>query len=89
MTAPEFLYFDPYDGPGQAGFFHDFLGVRTRLSYVKAVPAHFSGHVFGYPGPQTYSLHSQAEWIGVLRSVLEAKGGLSPSNLELAGGHGW
>ncbi len=85
MTAPEFLYFDPYDGPGQPGFYHDFLGVRTRLSYVNTVPAHFSGHVFGYPGPQTFSLHSQAEWIGVLRSVLEAKERLVAFEL----GAGW
>ncbi len=85
QTAPEFLYFDPYDGPGQPGFYHDFLGVCTRLSYVNTVPAQFSGHVFGYPDPQTFSLHSEAEWIGVLRSVLEAKGRLVAFEL----GAGW
>jgi FkbM family methyltransferase len=85
MTEPEFLQFARYEGPGEPGFFRDFLGVKTRTSYVP-LPDYVNGHVFGYPSPDERFLHSVEEWAGVLRSVLEASSKLVA--LELGAGWG-
>ncbi len=84
MIEPEFLHFEPYSGPGEPGYYRDFLGVRTSIRYVH-LPAYASGHVFGYPTRDTTFLHYYDEWIGVLRSVLEAKECLVAMEL----GAGW
>ncbi|NPD68336.1 hypothetical protein HN018_08990 [Lichenicola cladoniae] len=64
--------FPPYNGPGLDGSFYDFIGTRTRCSYLPAVYAGASGLVEGPPGTERFGLHEPAEWEGTLRSVLEA-----------------
>ena len=59
-------------GPGTEGFFTDFIGTRTRCSYLPDSYASASGIVEGPPGTESFGLHEPAEWEGTLRSVLEA-----------------
>ena len=62
----------PGSDAGEAGFITDFLGCRTRVTYVPNT-AGMSGHVHGYPIPQDW--HAEAiEWIGLAKSVLTASG---------------
>jgi FkbM family methyltransferase len=68
---PVVAAFAPYQGEGTPGFFTDFLGVKTRLSSVP-VPREWDGKVFGYP-VRHGTFHDFAEWVGCLRSVLEAR----------------
>lgn len=65
--------FPAYDGPGVEGFFIDFIGTRTRCSFLPDAYAGASGIVEGPPGTERYGLHELAEWEGTLRSVLEAR----------------
>lgn len=62
--------FDPYTGPGKAGFVTDFLGTRTRTYYVHGLNA-LDGVVEGLPNPGNFHA-STVEWVGVLRSALDA-----------------
>lgn len=59
--------------PAPAGYFNDFLGAKTSLSYLPAFFQTKSGTFEGPPGSPTAGMHSSAEWIGTLRSALEAK----------------
>jgi FkbM family methyltransferase len=62
--------FPCYEGPGVSGYIIDFLGIKTRTSYICQLPKE-GGVVEGYPIP--VSFHATAvEWAGVLRAVLEA-----------------
>ena len=58
---------------GQPGFWYDFLGVKTRCEYLPPSYSMLSGAVEGLPGTEQAPLHEVAEWVGTLRSVLEAK----------------
>src|ERR1041384_2248518 len=68
----------------EPGFFYDFLGVRTRVSYL-LLPEWADGHIFGIPHPGERFLHSRAEWFGLLRAVDEASDRLVAAEL----GAGW
>jgi FkbM family methyltransferase len=75
--------FPRHEGPGIPGYIVDFLGVRTRTSYISELPKEGS-RVEGYPIPTNF--HATAmEWAGVLRAVLEAEEQLV--GIEL--GAGW
>ncbi|HET6573489.1 MAG TPA: hypothetical protein VFG68_07800, partial [Fimbriiglobus sp.] len=76
--------FEPYPGPGAAGFLTDFLGVRTRVTYVRGLEA-LDGAVEARPGSGPVCFHDPVEWNGVLRSVLEATGRIVAVEL----GAGW
>jgi len=65
--------FPAYTGPGAEGFLTDFIGTRTRCSYLPDSYALASGIVEGMPGTERFGLHEPPEWDGTLRSVLEAK----------------
>jgi FkbM family methyltransferase len=71
--------------PGPAGFFTDFLGTKTRVSYLPAPFAAKSGTVEGGPYSKSQGMHGPAEWIATLRSVVEAQGSLVAIEL----GAGW
>ena len=83
MLAGLLSNFKPYDGPGQPGFYIDFLGVRTRTHYVPGM-VQYDKQVVPIP-TEDRLLFETAEWEGTLRSVLEAKGGLVAIEL----GAGW
>ena len=78
--------FPIYTGAGSEGFFTDFLGTRTRCSYLPTFYAAASGIVEGPPGTERFGLHEPPEWEGTLRSVLEA--GSSFVAVELGAGWG-
>lgn len=59
--------------PAEPGWFHDFLGTKTRISYLPTIYHHKSGTVEGGPGSRTRGMHGIAEWTGTLRSVIEAR----------------
>jgi FkbM family methyltransferase len=62
--------FPCHEGVGLPGYITDFLGVKTRTSYISELPQE-GGLVEGYPLPSSF--HATAiEWAGVLRAVLEA-----------------
>jgi len=62
--------FPRHEGVGIPGYFVDFLGVKTRTSYISELPKE-GGRVEGYPIPSSFHATS-IEWAGVLRAVLEA-----------------
>jgi hypothetical protein len=63
--------FPRYEGAGCAGYIVDFLGVKTRTSYIIGLEKE-GGALEGYPIP--YNFHATAaEWSGVLRAVLDAE----------------
>ena len=64
--------FPPSNGPGTDGFITDFIGTRTRCSYLPAAYSEASGIVEGPPGTERFGLHDPAEWEGTLRAVLDA-----------------
>jgi FkbM family methyltransferase len=74
--------FQKYQGSGSPGFITNFLGVLTDVRFVGLDS--LSGAVEGYPIPGNF--HGDTlEWVGVLRSVLDARN--SFTMLEL--GAGW
>jgi FkbM family methyltransferase len=81
-------HFPPWTGPGEPGFWRDFLGVRTRCEYLPQAYGVLSGAVEGPPGTEKAGLHEVAEWIGSLRSVLEARPRGSLVVVELGAGWG-
>jgi FkbM family methyltransferase len=75
--------FPRYEGPGVSGYFIDFLGIRTKTSYIRELPQQ-GAVVEGYPLPSNF--HATAiEWAGVLRAVLEGDTDLVAVEL----GAGW
>ena len=70
--AEVLIHFPAYTGQSEPGFWRDFLGVRTRCAYLGDNYAVLSGTVEGTPGTEKHPLHDPAEWIGTLRSVMEA-----------------
>lgn len=80
-----FRQFSRYDGTGEPGFVTNFLGAKTRcILQLPLVP--FDGAVEGLPEPVGSTQGETAEWIGTLRSVLEANS--SFRLLELGAGYG-
>jgi FkbM family methyltransferase len=61
-----------WEGNGEEGFLTDFLGTKTRCSFLPSSYAHLSGIVDGPPSLANSHLHSLSEWAGTLRSVVEA-----------------
>lgn len=53
--------------------FRNFVGAETRLSFLHPSLAWKGGQVEGITRPSAPGLHGLAEWIGSLRSVLEAR----------------
>jgi FkbM family methyltransferase len=67
-----FDHFPPVKGHPQPGFIVDFLGIRTRVSHMKAFGIH-DGRVFGTPVPVDDWFHAETvEYVGLLKSVLSA-----------------
>ncbi len=72
--------------PGEAGFFRDFLGVRTDCAFFPAGYARYAGGVAGRDGlPDYLPLHDAVEWRALLQSVLEARARFTAVEL----GAGW
>jgi len=71
---------------GCDGFFVDFLGVRTRCSYLPISYAGFSGAVEQAEGVNAVPLHESAEIVALLTSIKEATQVLTV--LELGAGWG-
>lgn len=69
---------------GEAGFVIDFLGVRTRVAFMGAGAASFSGAVVGVPVPHDFRAFA-AEWLGLIRAVAAARGRFTAMEL----GAGW
>jgi FkbM family methyltransferase len=64
--------FQKHRGPGRKGFVTNFLGGVTDVRFVKGIEG-LSGVVENYPIPGNF--HGDTlEWIGTLRSALEARG---------------
>jgi FkbM family methyltransferase len=76
--------FPRYQGPGVPGCIVDFLGTKTRLSYLPAVYSGRSGVVEDYPLVGNFHSHG-FEWAGALRAVLDAATELTVVEL----GAGW
>jgi FkbM family methyltransferase len=85
MTDEEVVYaFPRYQGPGTHGFYTDFLGMKTRTSFISTLPQE-GGVVEDYPIPMNFHA-TLVEWAGSLRAVLAAKTELVA--LELGAGWG-
>jgi FkbM family methyltransferase len=68
-----FDHFPPVESAPQAGFYIDFLGVRTRVSHMTAFKDH-DGRVYGPPVPLDDTVHAETiEYVGLLKSVLTAR----------------
>jgi FkbM family methyltransferase len=76
-----FAPFEP--GPPEDGSFRDFIGTLTRVSYLPTQHAWQSGTVEKHPSASR--LHALAEWVGTLRSVIDAK----DSFVAIELGAGW
>ena len=61
-----------WDGKGEEGFWTDFLGTKTRCSFLPSSYAHLSGIVDGPPTKANSHFHAVEEWLGTLRAVAEA-----------------
>jgi FkbM family methyltransferase len=59
--------------PPVPGSWRDFLGVQTRCSFLPDICLPWAGTVLSAPGRGISGVHDEAEWLGTLRSVLEAR----------------
>jgi FkbM family methyltransferase len=80
-----FSRFSRYTGLGTPGFVTNFLGVKIRTSFSTPLKP-FDGQVEGYPAPLGGWQGETAEFIGTLRSVLDA--GPRYTLLECGAGYG-
>lgn len=80
-----FSQFKAYSGQGTPGFITNFLGVKVRVAFSTPLEP-YSGAVEGYPVPVGGLQAETAEYIGLLRSVLES--GPSYRLLECGAGYG-
>jgi FkbM family methyltransferase len=62
--------FPCYRGPGTPAYYTDFLGTKTRASFISALPQE-GGVVENYPIPMNFHA-TAAEWAGALRAALAA-----------------
>ncbi len=86
-TQADLEVFQPFDikPPPQPGFVTDFHGGRTRTALLWDGARHLDGKVLPPPIPADY--HAETiEWVGTLRSVLEARGGYAA--MEVGAGMG-
>ena len=68
------------------GAFRDVFGATTRVEYLDRGWSHMAGYVYrGIPRQREGGLHGTSEWVGTLRSILEAKDKLTVMEL----GAGW
>ena len=68
------------------GAFRDMFGAITKVNYLDQGWHRLAGYVFGsVPRDREPSLHGTSEWVGTLRSVLEARGSFTAMEL----GAGW
>ena len=66
--------------------YRDIFGSITRVRYLDPNIHHLAGYVYrGIPSEREGGLHGTSEWVGTLRSVLEAKGSFTAIEL----GAGW
>lgn len=66
--------------------FRDIFGSITRVRYLDPNVAHMAGYVYrSIPREREPSLHGTSEWVGTLRSVLEARDSFTAMEL----GAGW
>lgn len=72
----------------EPGYFLDFLGVRTSLSYLPSDHDWLDGAVLPAPTQGGIKLHDAQEWRAVLRAALEARARGSFSLMELGAGWG-
>ena len=79
--------FQPFfHAPAPAGSWYDFLGVRTRCAFLPDGYDSLSPFAMqGPPGSASGPLHDKEEWLGTLRSLLEARERLVVMEL----GAGW
>jgi hypothetical protein len=78
--------FAPFaEEPVGAHAFRNFVGAETRLNFLHPSLSWKAGQVEGVTRPSAPGLHGLAEWIGSLRSVLEAQDRLTVMEL----GAGW
>jgi FkbM family methyltransferase len=82
------LFLPAWTGPGEPGYWYDFLGVRTRCDYLPPSYSVLSGTVEGTPGTERAPIHDVAEWMGTLRSVVEARSRGRLVVVELGAGWG-
>ena len=64
--------FPAWQGVAEADSTRDFLGIRTRCSYVSDPYPGPGGTVEGYPGGHS-SVHDLAEWSSLLAAVMDAR----------------
>lgn len=86
-TQADLEVFQPFDikPQPQPGFVTDFHGGRTRIALLWDGVQHLDGSVLPLPIPADY--HAETiEWVGTLRSVLEARG--SYAAMEVGAGMG-
>jgi len=85
LTGVEVLnHFAPAaNEPAKEGAFRDFLGNETRVSFLPPEYAAKSGKVDAHPSQS--GIHGLPEWVGTLRSVVEARGQVTAMEL----GAGW
>ncbi len=66
--------------------YRDIFGSITRVRYLDPNLAHLAGYVYrSVPRESEPGLHGTSEWVGTLRSVLEARGSFTAMEL----GAGW
>ena len=66
--------------------FRDVFGSITRVHYLQDSYKHLAGYVYrSVPWEREGGLHGTSEWVGTLRSILEAKGSFTVMEL----GAGW
>ena len=80
------LEFRKFEGPGAPDFVTNFLGCRYRTLFSTALLP-YDGTVEGYPIPVSGYQGETAEFVGALRSVLEARPGRYRM-LECGAGYG-
>jgi FkbM family methyltransferase len=62
-----------WSGEGKKGYWTDFLGTKTRCSYLPAAYSTLSGVVDGPPTNSNAHFHTVSEWTATLRAAVEAK----------------
>lgn len=76
-----------YDGPPTAGFYTDFLGVRTRIEYMMGA-GYLDGAVLAPPSIEQAVAFDWMEWMQTFRAVEEARSDRPFVVMELGAGWG-
>jgi hypothetical protein len=87
MLAPERTFdgFKVVESVAGPEFFTDFLGTKTRVSYLPESCQWLAGKSFGFPSPGNLILYEFEEWRGVMGAVREAENAFTCIEL----GAGW